>query len=304
MATENDAIKTKIEQKQEELKTKIEALKSKAEQEIDDLEEPDTGGTFGAVTNVSIDVKWRMTSIKFDIPKFSMERETIKFDVPQVKMELEKISFDVPAVKMVTKCAFKIPEFHGLKIYSKCVYMDVPETYSKRIEFKTDIPKFTSKRVEIKFDKPVVRMETIEIKLHLPQFFVKSVDVEINEYSEKAQQISNELSADVNELTSKFKTEMDAELKEEVKSLFEGMRKDLVDSRKLVCSNYENAISQTKTSIKRLKEANAVERVKELEQKLAGIIADFDKSLKEIDSNLEELAKQETEAFMNLKMSA
>ncbi|WP_431167634.1 hypothetical protein [Tenacibaculum halocynthiae] len=295
-------IQEKIKKKEALLKEKIEALQKSAKSRIDDLEEPDPSD-FEAAIDLQFDIKWKITSIKFDIPKFSMELEKISFDVPEVKMETEKISFDVPAVRMKRTCLFKKPVFRGLKIYSECVYGNKPEVYTKRVEFKTDIPKFNSKRIEIKFDKPVVKMETIEIKMHLPQFYLTSVEGEIKNYSEDVQEIGNDMNSEAKKLSDNFSNEINTELKQDIKDLFDEIQNSLIKSREEISVNYNTGITNIKTSIKRLKEANATDKVKELESQLAILITDFENALKTIDENLEDLAKEESEVFMNFSVN-
>ncbi len=295
-------IQEKIKKKEALLKEKIQALQKSAKSRIDDLEEPDPSD-FEAAIDLQFDIKWKITSIKFDIPKFSMELEKISFDIPEVKMETEKISFDVPAVRMKRTCLFKKPVFRGLKIYSECVYGNKPEVYTKRVEFKTDIPKFNSKRIEIKFDKPVVKMETIEIKMHLPQFYLTSVEGEIKNYSEDVQEIGNDMNSEAKKLSDNFSNEINTELKQDIKDLFDEIQSSLIKSREEISDNYNTGITNIKTSIKRLKEANATDKVKELESQLALLITDFENALKTIDENLEDLAKEESEVFMNFSVN-
>jgi len=304
MSEINKRIQEKIKKKEAILKEKIELLQKTAKSKIDDLEEPNPND-FEATIDLQFDIKWKITSIKFDIPKFSMELEKISFDVPEVKMETEKISFDVPAVRMKRTCLFKKPEFYGFppKVKMKCVYGDKPEIYTKRVEFKTDIPKFSSKRVEIKFDKPVVKMETTEIKMHLPQFYLTSVEGEINNYSQDVQEIGNDMNSEVKKLSDNFNTEINKELKQDIKDLFDEIQNQLIQSREEISANYNNGIANIKTSIKRLKEANATDKVKELEAQLSQLIADFEGALKTIDANLEDLAKEESEVFMNFNVN-
>lgn len=296
-------IQEKIKQKETLLKEKIQVLQKTAKDRIGDLEEPDPND-FEAAIDLQFDIKWKITSIKFDIPKFSMELEKISFDVPEVRMETEEVSFDVPALRMKRTCLFKKPVFRGFKIYSKCVYGNKPEAYTKRVKFKTDIPKFNSKRIEVKFDKPVVRMETIEIKMHLPQFYLISVEGEINNYSQDVQEIGNDMNSEVKKLSDNFNSEINNDLKQDIKDLFDEIQDGLFKSRKEVSANYNNGITNLKSSIKRLKETNAITKVKELETQLAQLIIDFENALKSIDTNLENLAKEESEVFMNFNTNA
>lgn len=310
MSTINDQ---RIQQKVDEVKTRFEERIVQIQKDgaerinriTDDTPEP---GAMGAVIDLIFDVKWKVTSIKFDIPKFSMERETIKFDVPEVKMELKSIKFDVPATRMVKKCIAKKPEFYckGLKCTVKytCIYADIPEPYMKTIEIKTDIPKFTSKRMEIKFDKPVVKMETTEIKLHLPQFFLKELSAELKEQEKDIERESQVMTSQIAQAEMEMKISMESEIAKELDMIYDEIRGQLLKERENVAGNYDGAIAQTKAAIKTLKENNAVDEVTRLEAELSKLVQDYSALLAEIDRSIEALNQQETEALQGMKIAA
>lgn len=287
----NEKIQQKIDQVKARFEERIEKIKKEGAQKINEItdDSPDPNG-FEAVLDATFDVKWKNTSIKFDIPKFSMEREIIKFHIPEVRMELKSIKFDVPAVRMVRTCLFKKPEItvKGIKVYTKmtCVYGDKPETYMKTIEIKTDIPKFTSKLQEISFDKPVVRMETTEIILKLPQFYLKKISTQIEQQENEIEDVSQDMSAKIALAEKDMQMSLQSEIAQEISKMNDEIGSQLLAERENVCSYYDDAIAKTKAAIKSLKENNAIDEVASLENELSKIIEDYKTILNNIDEGL------------------
>ncbi|MBI1225754.1 MAG: hypothetical protein GC192_11005 [Bacteroidetes bacterium] len=303
MENPNERIQLKVDEIKKKFEERINQIREKGAKRINEINEdaPDPSNVEAAL-NFTFDVKWRTTSIKFDVPKFTMEREELKFDIPEVRMETEDFSFDVPATRMVTKCVAKKPEFHGLKMYWTCIYLDVPEPYMKRVTIKTDIPKFNSRRMEVKFDKPVVRMETTEIKFNLPQFFLKEVSTQIDEHKREIETVSNEMTGEIASAQQEMKTRLQLEISHEIDDLFENMQVELINQRSTISKNYDDAISKLKTSIKTLKENNAIEQVKSLENQLSNIVDEYKATLASLDKALEDLYSQKEEALKSLKI--
>ncbi len=299
----NDRIQSKIFEIEEEYKNRIAEVTSDAAERVQRLqgEEPDPN-KFEATLKVTFDVKWRITTIKFDIPRFSMERENIKFDIPEVRMKAEEIKFDVPSTRMVRKCVFKKPVFRGLKWYSECVYMDVPEVYKKRVTIKLDIPQFNRKRFEVKFDKPVVSRKRIEIKLHLPQFYVKDISAELKEYERKAEEISGDVNFKMAEIQSEFRVAIESAIGMEIEEIFDETRASLIGSRDAISKDFDVAVSPTKTTIRTLKENNAQDEVARLEGELSRVVSEYELVLNEIDSALREISDQEDGVLRDLRV--
>ncbi|HDY8072360.1 TPA: hypothetical protein RQK93_004672 [Vibrio vulnificus] len=296
----------------QQIQNKVEAIKSKYKNRIAEVQKdgaervkrinedaPDPSN-FEAVINFTFDIKWKVTSIKVDIPKFSMERETLKFDIPEVRMKTESIKFDVPATRTKRVCLFKKPVFRNWKWYSECVYGNKPEVYMRRVEIKTDIPVFNSKRVDIKFDKPVVRMETTEIKLHLPHFYLKQVDVQIEAHQQELQDVASDMSNELSVVQGSMKEELKVEITKEIVTMFDDIQQSILENREQVAANYDDAIDKTKQSIKRLKESNATSEVQRLESQLAKTVEEYQNTLESIDHSLRELNSQEEEALRGL----
>jgi len=304
MSDFNNVMQQKLEQIKSKYDSKIKAIQNEGAEKIRKINDdaPDPNG-FEAALNFTFDIKMKTTSIKFDIPKFSMEREVFKFDIPEVRMETKSIKFDVPATRMKRTCLFKKPVFRGLKIYSECVYGNKPEIYMRRVEIKTDIPIFNSKRVEIKFDKPVVRMETIEIKFDIPHFYLKKLDVQLDNHKNDIEDVSRDMSNQLSSIEQSMKTEIKLEMTKDITNMFDEMEDIVMDRRKETCIAYEDAISKTKDAIKRLKESNAQDEVNKLESSLSKIVTDFQKNLSDIDATLESIRQQELEALNGFSLA-
>lgn len=297
----DDRISVRVSTIEEEYKKRIAEVTFEAAERVQRLqdEEPDPN-KFEAVLKVTFDVKWRITTIKFDIPRFSMERENIKFDIPEVRMKTDEIKFDLPSTRMVRKCVFKKPVFRGLKWYSECVYMDVPEVYKKRVTIKLDVPQFNRNRVEVKFDKPVVSRKRVEIKLHLPQFYVKDISAELKEYERKAGEIGEDVNFKMAEIQSEFRAAIESAIGMEIAEIFDETRASLIGSRNEISKNFDAAVSPTKTAIKTLKENNAKNEVARLEGELSRVVSEYELVLNEIDSALREISDQEDGVLRDL----
>jgi hypothetical protein len=299
----------RIQQKVEEVKRKFEEQiakiqesgSAKIKQIGEDSPEP---SSFEAGINATFDVKWKNTSIKFDIPKFSMEKETISFDVPEIKMEIKTIKFDVPATRMVRTCLFKKPEVvvrgFGVTTRMTCVYGNKPEVYMKTTEIKTDIPQFTTKQLEIIFDKPVVRLETTEIVLSLPQFFLRELSGQLDEQKEDIETVGHEMTAEIAKAESEMRFSLESEVANELRKINDELREELLKERANACFYYDDAIAKTKSAIKLLKENNAVAEVIRLENELSKLVTDYQNILTEIDNGIESMNTSISESINGL----
>lgn len=301
----NAVIQKKVDELKEKFEARVQAIRQKGSEQLGNINDdaPDPSDT-EAMLNLTFDVKWKLTSIKFDVPQFSMERETIKFDIPEVTMKIKELKFDVPATRMVRKCIAKKPEFHGFKVKWTCIYAHVPEAYMKRVTIKTDIPQFSSKRVEIKFDKPVVKMERVEIKLHLPQFYLRKLDAQIEDHKEKVEDVAADMTAEIASAQTELKASLQSEIGEEIELMFDDLRESILKERTNVESAYDEAIGKTKSAIRILKENNAVDEVARLEGELSKLVSDYQQLLADLDKALKEMNAQQHEALTSLKISA
>ena len=304
MSDVNVGIEQKVELLREKYAQKIAAIRKTGAERLRQIDEnaPDPSD-FEAALNFTFDVKWKITSIKFDIPKFSMEREVLKFDIPEVRMKTEEIKFDVPSTRMVRKCIAKKPVFRHWKWYNECIYAKVPEVYMKRVSFKTDIPKFNSKRVDIKFDKPVVKMEPTEIKLHLPHFYLKKLDVQIEGHKNEIEDVASDMTSEISVVQIEMKSELEAEIGAEISLMFDELRDDIIKERDNVSMSYEEAISKTKAAINILKGNNATDEVTKLETQLSKIVEDYKNILADLDATIKDISKQEEEALRSLRIA-
>lgn len=309
METLNDpGIEKAVESVKERFEQKLEAIKEKGNSKIQEVQEdsPDPNAV-EATVDITFDVKFKDTSIKFDIPRFSTALHKIIFDMPQVTMKTKSISWDVPATKMERRCIAKKPVFKcsGLKCTTKmeCIYMDMPVAYMKRMEIKTDVPEFVMKPQDISFDKPVITMETVEIILKLPQFHLRDLSADLKEQEGEFQDIGREMEAEV----AVAKREMDeallTEVGSEVEKVFDGIRQQLIEERGKVSVQFDDAIAKMKTAIKTLKENNAVDEVAALEKQLGELVTNYTDVLKDIDNGIEELNREQKRVMEEIKFS-
>jgi|JI8StandDraft_2_1071088.scaffolds.fasta_scaffold00804_21 hypothetical protein len=303
----NERIQQKLDDVKKQFETRIAKIQENGSERIKKTQQntPDAN-TVEAILNIVFEIQWKISSIKFDIPKFSMRKEIIKFDVPEVSMELKTIKFDVPATRMVRTCLFKKPEirarFPRVKVDWVCVWGDKPEPYMKTVEISTKIPKFSMKKTEIIFDKPVIKLETIEIKLHLPQVFVKQLSGELREQKRELENIGQDMTFEIAQAEQEMKISLQTELTNEIKDINDDIREDILKERENVVRYYDEAISKTKSAIKILKENNANEEVSRLESELSKIVADYKNILIDIDNNLENIGKDMGNAISEIKI--
>jgi uncharacterized protein YdhG (YjbR/CyaY superfamily) len=291
--------KTKIEEIIQSIKVKfekrIEEIKARGAKKIDDVQDdtPDPSQV-EAILKVTFDVQWKTTSIKFDVPQFTMKTKAISFDIPEVKMELSSIKFDVPRTRMVLKCILKNP-FGGCITKTK-----IPEVYMHTVEIKTDIPKVTSKTMEIKLDVPEIRMDTTEIKLNLPQFYMKSLDGQIKEQEKDIQAVSNEMTGGIAAAEADMKNSLKVNISAELENLFNEMIEEVLAKRESISAQYDNAVAQMKSSIKILKENNATAEVQRLEGQLDKIVKDYTTVVTQIDESIKQIGLQKQQALASL----
>lgn len=286
-----------------ELKTNITTIKTKYAAEMEPIigSMPDPSN-FEALINLEFEVKWKMKTFSFDIPKIFSKREVVKFDIPEVRMERDSIKFDVPATKMERKCAFKKPVIrHGYKLYMECVYMHVPVFYKKRIEIKLDVPKFKSKRIDFSFDIPEVKMERASFSTKIPHFYLRSVTGQISDAQLQIEAIGKRMNEEIQAETAAFKIKIDEAIALEVSSSFDGLRTNMIEQRDGISSPYNDAISASKTAIKSLKAQGAQAKVAELETTLSEVVNRYTETINIIDENLNNLSDEETGARVTVE---
>jgi hypothetical protein len=298
-----DKIKEKFEKKIEEIATSG----SRRINEITD-DSPDPNNV-EATLNVTFDVKWKTTSIKFDIPTFRNERKDISFHVPSVTMKTREISWDEPAVKMVTKCITKKPEVTcggfppSCTVKMKCIYADVPEPYMKRRVIKFDVPEISMKQQNVSFDVPEISFETIEIKLDLPQFYLRSLSGELKDQQDDIEDVSTEMETEINKAKNQMDDSLLSEVSAQITALYDEIEISLIEERKNVSNYYDDAIAKMKSTIKILKANDANDEVAQLEPKLSSLIADYSEVLNQIDQSIENLHVQEADAINGIKLN-
>jgi len=285
-----------------ELKSKITTIKTKYAAEMEPIigSMPDPSN-FEALVNLEFEVKWKMKTFSFDVPKIYSKREVVKFDIPEVRMERDSIKFDVPATKMERKCAFKKPVFRGWKWYNECVYMHVPVIYKKRIEIKLDVPKFNSKRVDFSFDIPEVKMERTSFSTKIPHFYLRSVTGQISDAQLQIEAIGKRMNEEIQAEILAFKIKIDEAIALEVSSSFDGLRTNMIEQRDGISSSYNDAISASKTAIKSLKAQGAQAKVAELEKALGEVASRYAETIGIIDENLGNLTEEEAGARVTVE---
>ncbi|MFC7772494.1 hypothetical protein [Flavobacterium sp. GCM10027622] len=304
--TNEERIQQKVEEVKQRFEEQIAKIQENGNAKIKKIsEESPEPSSLEAGINATFDVKWKETSIQFDIPKFSMEKETISFDVPEVTMELKSMKFDVPATRMVRACLFKKPEVvvRGMSVTTRmtCVYGNKPEIYMKTIEIKTDIPKFTTKKMEIIFDKPVVRLETTEIVLKLPQFFLRELSTQLNEQKEDLETVGHEMTSEIGKAENEMRFSLESEVANELKKINDELREELLKERDNACKYYDDAIAKTKSSIHILKANNFNSEVARLEAELSKMVSDYQAILEQIDNGIQSMNTSISESINGLK---
>ncbi|MEQ1675619.1 MAG: hypothetical protein ABL876_02885 [Chitinophagaceae bacterium] len=294
-----DAVKERFEKKLNEIKQKgAERIK-----EVTD-ESPDPNSA-EATVNMTFDVKFKTTSIKFDVPKFSKELQKIIFDIPAVTMKTKTISWDVPATKMERRCIAKKPvitcNWRGCKTEMKCIYMDMPVGYMKRMEIKVNMPEFTMKKQELSFDKPVIKFETVEIILKLPQFHLRDLSGDLREQEDEFKDIGSDMEGQMAVAKKEMDQALINEVGDQVEIIFEEIRKQLIDERVNVGKQFDDAIAKMKSAIKILKENNATAEVSKMEGELAKLVEDYKTTLNEIDASIEQLNKEQLQVINSIK---
>ncbi|HEX6913786.1 MAG TPA: hypothetical protein VF145_01010, partial [Chitinophagaceae bacterium] len=293
---------------EEKFNARVQEITDRGNQEINEItDEGEQPGAIGAAIGVTVKVDWVTRPVKLDVPKFSSALQKVSFDVPQVTMKTRAFSWDVPATKMETRCIAKKPEMvcKGLKctVRYKCIYMDFPVAYMKRMEIKTDIPEVVMKKQEFSFNKPVVSFETIEIKTKLPQFTVVNVDAELKEMEAEATRVSKEMEAEIAVAQRELEESLSSGVGDEVENIFEEVRNKLLEDRKAVSGQFEDSISKMKRTIGTLKQNNAAAEVQQMETELAKLVNDYKAALGEIDAALGKLNEDQEAAIKAIKIS-
>ncbi len=311
-------IQAKLDEVQARFEKRLEEIKSDGTTRInevtDDSLEPNTAEVG---IDMTFEIEYKTTSIRFDIPKFSSELQKIIFDIPTSKMELKKISWTVPATKMERRCVSKRPvttckrakpslkypnPLPKCTVTMECIYMDVPVVYQKPMEIKVDMPVFSMKKQELSFDKPIITFETIEIKLKLPQFHLRDLSADLQKQEDEYEEIGNDMETQV----SLAKNEMDEDLITEIGGtvdvIFDEIRKQLIDERGNVSKQFDDAIGKMKSAIKILKENNATSETPRLESELAKLVEDYKTVLNEIDLSIEQLNQEQLEVINSIKL--
>jgi hypothetical protein len=226
--------------------------------DIDSMEPPEPNAA-EATLKFKVEIEWRDTAVKLDLPRVAKKYEDISFDVPETYTEIEDISFDVPAVRWVIK---KIGP----------IKTKVPEVYMKRVVIKFSVPKLRKKRVTIKTYVPAVSMERVAIKFKYPKVKLKDVEGMINDYSNRVNERANQAQAEFDRDGALFQANVKAESLRITNDYYSGIMAEVEKSDDDVMSAYEAKIAEYKMSIGQAKANGASDLVGRLEGELKGLV--------------------------------
>lgn len=91
------------------------------------------------------------------------------------------------------------------------------------------------------------------------------------------------------------------EVTDQVEIIFDEIRKQLIDERANVSSQFDNVIVKMKSTIKILKENNATNEIPKLESELSKLVEDYKTVLNEIDLSIEQLNQEQLKVITNIK---
>lgn len=188
------------------------------------------------------EIKWEITTLKFDIPEIVMKTRKFSMHLPQFRMKTTSIKWDNPEIHMEVHKVGEYPCFYDWKWYSCDIKTDVPVITMVPREAKFDVPEVFWDETSFSLDIPEFYSKRVEIKLHLPQFYVKNVKVEMSEHEDKA----NALSAKANAKAEAQKSEVMAVI-----------GKRIADQRQLVVDKYAGALASVDTAIAQIRAAGA-----------------------------------------------
>lgn len=300
-------LQTKTEELSKNFEIKINEIVENGKIDIDQIdEEYEDPNAVETTVKAKVDVKWKMKSIKLDLPKIQMRKEDVSFDIPELHTELEEIRFKVPATRLVEKCISKAPKVIKIfppKIEMVCLNVLVPEVYMKEVSIKIDLPKLRKKRIEIKFDVPELHMETVEIKTKVPKIYVSDVEAQMEEKKKKIEDTSIRMNNDIDRETIFFQKSMQEEIINTTNQYFDSQRSNIIEERKIVEVAYNEKIAEYKKGIKTLKETNAIEQVKTLESELDTIVKEYEQNLKTFDEKINKVSLLQTQVLSYLKVA-
>lgn len=287
-----DQITSNFNKKVQEIEEQYQPKKEQIEEDYPNPED------WEAALGADIVINWVDTSLKFDLPEFTMNTQAMSFDLPSVTMNTQTVSFDVPETYMETSCVTKVPKWYGpFTVKMECIYMDIPKVRSRRIEIKLDVPEITSNRVDWQFDIPEVTMKTTEIIMSLPQITVREVSVTIAQKQEAYGALATEMSRDINNEQVLMQSRMKSEVFLPMANVISEKRAEMMVKRDEISKSFDLPIKLMKNTINTLKENNAVEKVAELEAKLSTLVTDYQRAISEIDKAINQLSEQEKIIF-------
>lgn len=285
-------IEEKVSQLTVEFEAKAQAKADKAEKEFNQMqtEEPTAPE---AMLKIDVDIEWRGTSIKLDIPKIHKEYEDISFDVPELHTELETITFKVPTLEWRIEAVGYYIKCHKLKCRKEPITTKIPVPGFKDVTIKMDIPKIRSKRITIKTYVPAIDMVRTEIKFKYPKFKIRKIEAEIREKEAAATARGIEVEKEFEKDAILFQENLLQEVIEVVQDYYKTEIDFAISENQRIMGTYIQKTDEYKQAIKRAKENNAVDVVPKLESELSSIIAEAELTNKRLQEQLNKLTSEQ-----------
>lgn len=253
---------------------------------------PDTGGV-DTLVSLDIDVDWETIAIKLDLPEVTLKLQEWSLDLPQVTMKDKRIVFHTPSVRMVRKKIGQYPEFHGLRVKWKNIYVDVPEPFMQEQEIIMGIPEVRMDRTSIKLDIPEFTMRTQELKFDVPHITVKSISVEARELKEDAEEKAEEMRVEIAAVKERLFGGAREKIAATASTYFSCMRTQIQMKRDEIAGAFEPGISMTRSALSKLEDVKANAEAEAMRERLADLIAKRDAAAVQFDAAIVRIAEQE-----------
>jgi hypothetical protein len=277
----------------------------------DDLKNSDDAKPF------KVDITWADTSIIFDTPSVTVKDQKFIFGVPQITMKTNDIIFGTPSVRMqhtktgqypettchdtwITIGGFKTKGVPACTITWHDIYTDIPVPFIQQQHIKMDIPELKIADTTIVFGVPEFFMQQQKIVFGVPQFTGHSVLLDPKPLKDKAEAITNEVSA--------TKAAQATEMGNAIHGLFVCFRTKLSQEREAASAQFTTGIAQMDGIIQSLRSQGADPTkltasdgsTTDLVQKRTELAAARDSALKQFDDALSKLDQSEKDTIAKL----
>lgn len=251
---ELDAIKLKYE-------SRFKDVEKRAKEIEDDAPDPDNV----AETTVQVDFDITMQEQHFilDLVSITMKDRKIAFDLPQIIMEPKSIKFDEVYTKMVLKKTGQYPEIHCKDTWIYGPFgsktKGAPKCKTVWKDILTDVPEVHTRAVEIKTDIPQFKMATTEFITAIPEFKMERQDIVMNLPSITVKNVKAEtkrMEEETEELQNYSQDLVGEQKKEFAKAIsgnFQCQRENLLFKRNELTNSFTNSIKEIDSNIEQLK---------------------------------------------------